>query len=154
MDMTQTIVVLTAANSVAEEACRLEHNADFLLPASCPEQTIDTSRPQKTPIVLPNQLALHLTFARKPCDPLRGYVFGADQERCDVLINAKGTSGVHLRLDFNYDSRSLLLFAEARHGVRIQMPSDLTWTTLERSHSRMVPAEHTFVMIGLALYII
>ncbi len=47
---------------------------------------------------------LRLTFKQEPKDPAKGYAFGTDQQKCDVLLGARGvrdTSSVHFHITFD-----------------------------------------------------
>ena len=96
MDCTKTVLVLTAANTPAEDACKLEHNASSLVPQSqtASDSSADAAELSRecTPVVDPSTYELRITLDKLPIDPHRGYVFGKDAERCDILVNHKGVS--------------------------------------------------------------
>ena len=64
---------------------------------------------------------LQLTFDKKPKDPTKGYCFGTNLEKCDVLLGdrgAHGISGLHFYITFddqfgdNFDSKTHLILKE------------------------------------------
>lgn len=96
MDCTKTVLVLTAANTPAEDACKLEHNASFLVSQSqtASDSSADAAElsRESTPAVDPSTYELRITLDKMPIDPHRGYIFGRDAERCNILINHRGVS--------------------------------------------------------------
>ncbi|KAH8726852.1 hypothetical protein GQ44DRAFT_141075 [Phaeosphaeriaceae sp. PMI808] len=67
-----------------------------------------------------------LTTTRKPFDPLFGWIFGSDDELCDLVLDedsTQGVSGKHFRIDHHWESKSLILTNISRHGTKLSSPS-------------------------------
>ena len=67
---------------------------------------------------------LRLTFNEKPKDPAKGYAFGTDKQKCDVLLGprgVRGTSGVHFYITFDIigGKRRLVLRDSSTHGTAV-----------------------------------
>lgn len=55
--------------------------------------------------------SLQLTFTKPPTDITRGFLFGTDKKRCDVLLaeqKSRGISGVHFVITFDEEGRLVL----------------------------------------------
>ncbi|OAX80861.1 serine/threonine protein kinase [Emergomyces africanus] len=55
--------------------------------------------------------SLHLTFNKPPTDITRGFLFGTDKKRCDVLLSERESphlSGVHFCITFDVEGRLVL----------------------------------------------
>ncbi|KAJ9624519.1 Protein kinase protein rad53 [Taxawa tesnikishii (nom. ined.)] len=117
MEGQDAILVLTAVSSTAEAAFGLPHNTCRYSPPSF-GHGFDSR--ESTP--LPNlqeddddancRHRLRLTFTQPPQDIQKGYVFGTDRRRCDVLLGQRrgqgSISGEHFSITFNDDGRVIL----------------------------------------------
>lgn len=81
----------------------------------------ETTAPQLGQETLAPQLVLSLLDEHKPTDPLRGFVFGNDKDRCDVLLDGRseGVSRVHFRLSLNWESGALLITDTSSLGTNL-----------------------------------
>ena len=68
---------------------------------------------------------LQLTFDKEPKDPVKGYSFGTDPQKCDVLLGhrgAHGISGLHFCITFDDtidDKKHLILRDSSTNGTAI-----------------------------------
>lgn len=98
----------------AESAFSLKHNEKRCIPPihSRDEGPAISSR-ESTPAYslqegdnddYSRKYCLRLTFEKEPKDPAKGFAFGTDQQKCDVLLGTRGvrgTSGVHFHITFD-----------------------------------------------------
>ncbi len=120
----ELIAALESVTSEATDALLLSHNIEHLMPVvSYNESPIQRRRLSRdtTPDVQAQSPIIALTFSRKPYDGTLGFVFGSDEENCDVLLSktmvGNGISRKHFRIDFNWESGSLLLIDQSSHGT-------------------------------------
>ncbi|KAJ9624529.1 Protein kinase protein rad53 [Taxawa tesnikishii (nom. ined.)] len=147
MEGQHTILVLTAVSSTAEAAFGLPHNRRRYSPPSS-DHSFDSR--ESTP--LPNLqeddddancgYRLRLTFTQPPEDIQKGYVFGTDPRRCDVLLGQRrgqgSISGEHFSITFDDDGR-VILRDFSRCGTAVsydgqtkdQKRSHFTWIIFE-----------------------
>ncbi len=98
----------------AESAFSLDHNEKRCIPPthsrdegpaiSSREPTPARSLQQDDNNDYSRKHCLRLTFKQQPKDPAKGFAFGTDQQKCDVLLGARGvrdTSGVHFHITFD-----------------------------------------------------
>lgn len=68
---------------------------------------------------------LQLSFDEKPKDPAKGYSFGTDSQRCDVLLGSRGAhqiSGLHFSITFDDtidDETHLILRDSSTNGTAV-----------------------------------
>ena len=67
---------------------------------------------------------IRLTFDEKPKDPMKGYAFGTDKQKCDVLLGPRGfrdISGVHFHITFDVirGERCLVLRDSSTNGTAV-----------------------------------
>lgn len=86
----------------------------------------ETTAPQLGQETLAPQLVLSLLDEHKPIDPLQGFVFGNDKDRCDVLLDGRseGVSGVHFRISLNWESGALLITDTSSFGTNLTSSID------------------------------
>ena len=127
VNYTTVILILESMNSFAEAALDLPSNEDYIIkPVSV--DNIPKSSPasrEGTPFISPSKVicAIHLT--QKPYDPIDGWVFGSEEDRCDFQLSASkkaGVSGRHFRIHFNWTSRRLLLTNLSQHHTMMSSP--------------------------------
>lgn len=84
---------------------------------------------------------LQLTFDKKPKDPTKGYCFGTNLQKCDVLLGdrgAHGISGLHFYITFDDifdDGKHLILRDKSTNGTAVsysgqaskEVRHDFTW---------------------------
>ncbi|KAL9124386.1 MAG: hypothetical protein Q9217_006280 [Psora testacea] len=140
MEDPNLIAILIPAddNNYAENAFSGDKNKIRCLP---PTQKIEEEAPaissrEATPVCGPfqndhenhdNQEKKHrirLAFDQPPKDPTKGYAFGTDQQKCDVLLasrGVRGTSGVHFHITFDVirGERRLVLRDSSTNGTAI-----------------------------------
>lgn len=121
-----TTVILINGNE-AEPAFTLPHNNSFrIYDDETSGERIHSRDREGTPFVRLRKTWLVLTTTRKPFDPLVGWVFGSDDELCDLVLDvnsAQGVSGKHFRIDHDWESRSVILTNMSRHGTKLISPS-------------------------------
>ncbi|KAL8650293.1 MAG: hypothetical protein Q9210_003912 [Variospora velana] len=141
MEDPNLIVTLIPADNdgYAENAFRRDKNKDRCLP---PTRKIEDEGPvissrEATPArplvfnqepklyVDPEQKhCIRLTFKPPPKDPAKGYAFGTDEQKCDVLLAHRGvrdTSGVHFHITFDVirGKRRLVLRDSSTNGTAV-----------------------------------
>ncbi|KAL9036727.1 MAG: hypothetical protein Q9180_004131, partial [Flavoplaca navasiana] len=98
------IVTLVASCPTAERAWNRSENRDRCEPAPEPAGDVDSipSR-ETTPAGHSDNLSkIHLRFDNKPKNLEKGFVFGSDPEKCDVLLGRwPSFSREHFRITFN-----------------------------------------------------
>ena len=67
---------------------------------------------------------IRLTFDKKPKDPMKGYAFGTNKQKCDVLLGPRGMrdiSGVHFHITFDVirGERRLVLRDSSTNGTAV-----------------------------------
>jgi hypothetical protein len=111
------ILSIRAADPLAAEALCSPHNEDRFVNSSGEEFDIPSREP--TPFSTPfssqeledSYPRLRLTFDRRPKNIAKGFVFGSDSKRCDVLLGNKrnGISGEHFYITFDTQGRLMLI---------------------------------------------
>ena len=101
------IVTLVADGTMAERAWNRPENRDRCEPASGSDaEVVDIPSRGTTPAVSTYDeepaSKIHLTFGKKPTNLEKGFVFGSDSQKCDVLLGGwGGFSRQHFRITFN-----------------------------------------------------
>ncbi|MCJ1460214.1 hypothetical protein MMC28_010593 [Mycoblastus sanguinarius] len=124
----------------------------------------DDSRSREcTPYVSrPPELELHLQFDPGPKDATQVFVFGTDEEDCDVKLlenpdknNRYGISRQHFLIDFNWNSGFLRLNnMSSTNGTGMTAPSvNNGFQSLKYNNMHMLhPAEQTRVQVGTLVF--
>ena len=147
-----TTVLLINGNE-AEPAFKLPHNSSFRICDDEPSEHIRSRDREGTPFIRLRKIWLVLTTTRKPFDPLSGWIFGSDDELCDLVLDedsTHGVSGKHFRIDHHWESKSLILTNISRHGTKLSSPSiGLRGKTITGSGTwRIRPDEQTTIEAG------
>ena len=95
-------------------------------------QVIHTYHDPQSVLMLPHNAPYHekgtanimLRFSHRPIDPGLGYRFGRDKDRCDVHFPVPGISGIHFRIDFNWETGHLVLIDVSSVGSAVESPSN------------------------------
>ena len=149
-----TTTTLLINGNEGEPAFTLPHNNSFRI---CDNETSEEHVPLReregTPFVRLQKMWLVLTTSRKPFDPLLGWVFGSDDDLCDLVLDidsTQGVSGRHFRIDHDWESKSLILTNMSRHGTKLSSPSiGLRGKVISGSGTwRIRPDEQTTVEAG------
>ena len=115
-DPTSSIASLVPLSLAGTTALTYEHNQSWV--ESIPFPTLEALRNQRrsrqsTPSVELTERIILLSLLTKPFDPVLGFSFGSDSEKCDILLNDRvsehGISRVHFRINFNLGSKALML---------------------------------------------
>jgi hypothetical protein len=159
-DHLQTVFIITAVGPDAAEAMHLPHNAHLLqsvhndVIGSGYEAEIASASREATPYFSrPSKPELHVKFDLMPKDRSRGFIFGSDDEVCDFLLdnsNARGISGRHFSIDFNWDSGFLRVTNLSRLGTYVEAPSIGERAIKLKGNERRMhpPAEVTKISVG------
>ncbi|KAI9747976.1 MAG: hypothetical protein M1835_001925, partial [Candelina submexicana] len=134
MDEVQTTKIILSIEAHYDDLIGLPHNARFRSPLvahssgnssissfKSAEQTVR----EATSALKPNDAYLYITFddPHKPYDPVVvGWVFGSDEETCDVLLSTnihKGASRRHFSINFHLESKVLILKSLSRNGTKL-----------------------------------
>ena len=170
LDYSNTILIVKPIGSNAAESLRSEHNINCLKSfhfeddISIVVEYDDTRSRECTPYVSrPPELQLHLQFDPGPKNATKGFVFGTDEEKCDVQLlenpdpdkKKYGISKQHFCIDFNWQSGFLRLNnMSSRNGTGISAPSvnngsqSLKYNNMHMLH----PAEQTKVSVGTLVF--
>ncbi|KAL8904664.1 MAG: hypothetical protein Q9207_003113 [Kuettlingeria erythrocarpa] len=141
MEDPNLIVTLIPADEkdYAENAFRREENKDRCLPPTRKiedEGPVISSREATPACPLPineegegyvdpeTQHCIRLTFHPPPKDPAKGYAFGTNEQKCDVVLAHRGvrdTSGVHFHIKFDVirGERCLVLTDSSTNGTAV-----------------------------------
>jgi hypothetical protein len=120
------ILTLKSTQEVVREALKLPHNAERYVPPERPDvesrETTPFLEQENDEALLERPPQLRLTFDKPPRDITRGYSFGTERKRCDVLLGAKrregNISGVHFYITFDKEGR-ITLKDESTHGTAV-----------------------------------
>lgn len=161
LDHSNTILIVKPVGSKAINVIRAEGNADrlgsfhFDNVIRIAEHGDIRSRECTPYFARPPEPQLLLKFYPEPKNWTRGFVFGTDDEKCDVPLLDNGEyhlSGQHFYIDFNWDSGFLRLNNNSRNGTGIRAPSvENGYQMLKHNKNNMHmlhPAEHTKVYVG------
>ncbi|KAL9099503.1 MAG: hypothetical protein Q9163_005008 [Psora crenata] len=98
MDDSKVILYLKATNKCTSEA--FERNKDWVIPArnACTLQAEEAS----------SEVRIALTFDREPMDIERGYTFGREKGKCDILLAEDSISHMHFSIKFDQKGRIIL----------------------------------------------
>lgn len=100
--------------------------------------------------------ALSLTHA--PIDPLTGWVFGSDEERCDFLLatsnTESGVSGRHFSINYNWTTKCLLLKNLSRHSVTMKSPKLYGHPVTVEGTQVIPPSEDNTIHAGVVVLIV
>ena len=145
----------------AINAIRTEYNANRLISfhfdnvSKIAEHSDVRSRECTPYFARPPEPQLLLRFDPEPKNWTRGFVFGTDDEKCDVQLADNGAyhiSRQHFYIDFNWDSGFLRLNNNSQNGTGIRAPSvKASYQMLKRNKNNMHmlhPAEQTKVYVG------
>ena len=101
------IVTMVAVSPTAERAWNRRENRNRCEPAPLSDdEIVNIPSRETTPAVSRQDEApaskIHLTFDKKPTNLEKGFVFGSDPQKCDVLLGGwGGFSRQHFRIAFN-----------------------------------------------------
>ena len=167
IDHSSTVLIVIPVNYEAEDSIQSPSNlnaglltiVDFFdkdgneSKKSKPSSSASRSR-ESTPTAFPRpEIQLHLKLDHLPKDPHRGWLFGYDQNPCDVVllrVHKCGISRKHFFLDFNWDSGYVRINNISQRGIKVEAPSTLNRPLeLTGSDKRvLVPDEHTKIIVG------
>ncbi|KAL9025959.1 MAG: hypothetical protein Q9196_005302, partial [Gyalolechia fulgens] len=141
MEDRNLIVTLIPADKedYAERAFRREENKGRCLPPTrkiedegpiissreaTPARPLQINQEQEDHVDSENKHCIRLTFEPPPKDPAKGYAFGTDQQKCDVVLASRGvrdTSGVHFHITFDVvrGERCLVLRDSSTNGTAV-----------------------------------
>ena len=170
-DYSNTILIIKPVGPDAAASLRSEHNTKGLISFHFKDGVSSTSKSDDprsrecTPYVpRPSELELHLQFDPGPKDATRGFVFGTDEEHCDVKLlenpdpdkkKRYGISRQHFRIDFNWDSGFLRLNnMSSQNGTGMSAPSvNDRFQSLKHNDMHMLhPAEQTKLLVGKLVF--
>lgn len=155
----QIILILKPVGLAAQDALTSEFNTDRLLQGhavstDCSHQFEDSASRECTPYFPPPRATeLHLRFSPSPKEPTRGFVFGSDEVKCDIVLKddgSRGISRVHFFVDFNWVSGLARLNNLSRYGTGIHSPCMDNGDHCLRNRERRIlyPSEQTRVTAG------
>ncbi|KAI9699642.1 MAG: hypothetical protein M1836_002676 [Candelina mexicana] len=133
MDEVQTSKTILSIEAHYDDLIGLPHNARFRSPIVAQNTTSSSISSCKsagrtvrevTPAVKLNDSYLYITFddSHMPNDPVSGWIFGSDEETCDVLLSVnvnKGVSRRHFSINFHPESKVLLFKSLSRNGTKL-----------------------------------
>jgi hypothetical protein len=126
VDLSTTVLFVTAISNEAVLGFQNAHNADFLMSAGLSEDEEGSlgSR-ESTPFIELRPTRCVLRTNHYPNDPQCGWSFGYDLERCDFYLGKKmwGVSDIHFRIDHNWTAKSLVIINMSQHGIQVADPA-------------------------------
>lgn len=157
MDISDIIAKLTPETEEALKPLDFLHNRSFVLPppSLLPQEETGSPRTRETtPACSPQPgRAIVLTYSRLPYDGMQGFVFGSWDEKCDILLAAKpstgGISRIHFRINFNWDSGCLTLIDMSSHGTRVD--STITSKTEDVRKSALPLGSGDRIQVGVVI---
>jgi hypothetical protein len=109
IDLATTVLIIKAIGQEAEEAFKLPSNKDHVVPVIEEETTKQSSNCEGTPFVRRPKPICALKLKPTPFDPVKGWMFGSDdEEEVDFRLansNATGISRQHFRINYNWTSK-------------------------------------------------
>ena len=166
-DYSNTILIVKPVGPDAAASLRSEYNTNRLKSfhfedgiSSVVEYDRTRSRECTPYVSRPPELQLHIQFDPGPKDATKGFVFGTDEEKCDVQLlenldpdpdNKHGISRQHFRIDFNWKSGFLRLNnMSSTNGTGMTAPSVNNGNQLLRYNDMHIlhPLERTKVGVG------
>ncbi|KAL9024568.1 MAG: hypothetical protein Q9196_006426 [Gyalolechia fulgens] len=105
------IVTLEASDPTAERAWNRPENRERCEPAPEPAPNVNSIPSRETTPTEPGKVRsrIHLTFDNKPRNMAKGFVFGSDPQRCDVVLGPwPSFSREHFRITFNARGDAIL----------------------------------------------
>ena len=155
----QIILILTPVGLVAQDALTSGCNMERLfqghtVSTDCFHHIDDSASRECTPYFPPpTATELHLRFSPLPKDPTRGFVFGSDEAKCDVVLKDNGSRGIsrmHFFVDFNWKSGLARLNNLSQYGTGINSPCIKNGDRYLRNRDRRIlyPSEQTRITAG------
>ena len=153
INLATTVLFIESKNSPAEAALKLPSNSDYVVDSIVDDATQhQPSSREGTPFITPATIICALLLTRRPFDPVDGWVFGSDEERCDFLLatTSKGTgvSGRHFRIHYKWTSRCLRLTNLSKHHTMMTSPK-LGKDVFVRDSRVILPGEDITVTAGI-----
>jgi len=141
VDYTTIVLIIESLNSDAGKALSLPSNEEYVFKqVTDGGPRISPASREGTPFVTPSKVVCAIHLTQKPYDPLDGWVFGSDEDCCDIQLSASkraGVSGRHFRIHFNWTSKRLLLTNLSQHHT--MMKSFKLGREIVVQDSRMLP---------------
>ncbi|PGH06620.1 serine/threonine protein kinase [Blastomyces parvus] len=154
VDAEMVIGILKPVTWQAFKALELPHNKKYATEFS---HSSDPKGKRRRRSIYPEtpktQLVLSFLDDSKPINPHRGFVFGSDENTCDVLLTddpSHGVSGVHFRLSLNWHSGALLVWDESRLGTRVESKRTNSDITLEKLSHPIISGDE--ISAGLVIF--
>ena len=125
IDLSRTVLQISAFEENSIKALNNSHNQGFIVSDKLSERpSLSRHQREETPSVEPRTVLAVLRTDHYPFDPLLGWVFGSDEETCDVLIGTRdqGVSRKHFRIDHNWRTMTLVLTNISTHGTHMIDP--------------------------------
>ncbi|MCJ1304537.1 hypothetical protein MMC08_007350 [Hypocenomyce scalaris] len=164
LDHSQTVVLITSNSEKTIKEFRSPRNTKYLVVPRVEvvaerdnakdhqdaERDSDTPDPHIVP-----QPFLRISLDVPPKDISQGWVFGSDPARCDIILGEKkegekkesedkepGIRRVHFRINFNWDSRALILYNMSKQCTVLTDHIENT-LILQKDHQRVLPERKT-----------
>lgn len=148
IDFTSLLVIVTPKHKRAEEAFAYPENAK-----RCWTENISADHTEAEELIIRKSgkasssttpaVYLHLYLTLEPKNLLKGFVFGTDEDTCDVLLHRSRTSGIsgnHFSIQIDWDSGSPVLSCLTGRGVRLKEESTRQqMRTLSRDDAQTIP---------------
>ncbi|KAL9109714.1 MAG: hypothetical protein Q9187_008128 [Circinaria calcarea] len=153
VNLATTVLLIESRNSPAEAALLLPSNEDYVVNPVVEDATQHSPASREgTPFIALSSVICALLLSHKPFDPLEGWVFGSDEERCDFLLattsKRTGVSGRHFRIHYNWTSRHLRLTNISKHHT-VMSSTKLGRDIIVRDSRVIFPGEIVTVTVGV-----
>ena len=121
-DLPSLIVTVQPKSGLAEETFTYSENAsrcwtENVLADHADTEGLITRQPSKAAVYL------HLNLTFRPNNLLKGFIFGTDENTCDVLLQRSrdgGISGNHFSIQIDWDSGNPTLSCLSDRGIRLK----------------------------------
>ena len=148
IDFTSLLVIVTPKNKRAEAAFAFPENAN-----RCWAENVSADRTDGEELIARESskasasatpaVYLHLYLTLEPKNLLKGFVFGTDEDSCDVLLHrsrSSGISGNHFSIQIDWDSGSPMISCLTGRGVRLKEEGTRQqMRTLSRDDAQTIP---------------
>lgn len=96
-------------------------------------------------------VALYISFHQIPKAGTGGYIVGRDPELCDIVISgARGVSNMHLAIQFNWNSRFIVIRNLSRYETVLDINGEAVRLTNSESRNTrsIIPTDRPIIYLG------
>ena len=152
IDFTSLLVIVTPMHEDFEEAFAYPENAnrcwtEYVSADHTDGEKLIARKSSKASASATPAVYLHLHLTLEPKNLLKGFVFGTDENTCDVLLHrsrSSGISGNHFSIQIDWDSGGPILSCLTGRGVILKEEGTRQqMRTLSRDDAQIIPPGST-----------